>query len=70
MTRPRTTPCSACGTHVCNYGDPDPNTDEPCYGEIRSIDFDEAAVGDVDELVFDHACEGHRRFGKYTPEGA
>ena len=32
----KVTPCEGCGAR-CMYEDPDPATDEPCYGEVTPI---------------------------------
>lgn len=63
----RATPCEACGA-VCMYEDPDPHSDEPCYGAVTPVEHEQyEGRGYVDDM-FQHACEGHRLSGRYTPE--
>jgi hypothetical protein len=63
----KVTPCEACG-RGCMFEDPDPHTDEPCYGEVRPITRKEyEGDGYVGEL-YEHACEGHQYDGRYIPE--
>lgn len=63
----KVTPCEGCGAR-CMYEDPDPATDEPCYGELRPISAEEYEGNGYVDTFFKHACEGHKRAGYYVPE--
>lgn len=60
-------PCEGCGAR-CMYEDPDPATDEPCYGEVTPITRKQwEGDGFVGEW-YEHACEGHKHGGLYIAQ--
>lgn len=60
-------PCEACG-EGCLYADPDPHTDEPCYGEVRPIMRTMTEREGYVSEWYEHACEGHKHGGVYIAE--